>query len=64
MSGYDDDYKDQQSRKFIERWCPNLPEKADVTAENLQWNIARARSAEAERDRMKAAWAQLKDAMK
>jgi hypothetical protein len=46
MSSYSDDYKDQRQAEFIRRWAPaEIPE---TTTENLRWNIARARAAEAE----------------
>lgn len=55
MSGYSDAYKEQQTAEFIERWAPAI--QTEPTPENLAWNIARARAAEAE-------LAELKNALK
>lgn len=55
MSGHADAYKDAESRRFMQRWAPEtLPE---LTEDNLRWNIARARAAEAKYEELrKALW--------
>lgn len=61
MGGYTDAYKDEQQAKFMDRWAPVV--ETECTPENLRWNIARARAAEAELDRLKAALAVVKEFM-
>jgi hypothetical protein len=56
-----DAYKDQQTAAFMDRWAPVV--NTEPTPENLRWNIARARAAEAELDRLKAALAVIKEFM-
>jgi hypothetical protein len=56
-----DAYKDQQTAAFLERWAPVVT--TECTPENLRWNIARARAAEAELDRLRAALAVIKEFM-
>lgn len=53
MSGYSDTYKDMKVHEFMERWAPVV--ETEPTSENLRWNIARARAAEAELDELKNA---------
>lgn len=53
MSSFSDAYKDQTTAEFVERWAPVVTTEA--TPENLRWNIARARAAEAELAELKNA---------
>jgi hypothetical protein len=52
MSGYGDDYKDQQRADFISRWIVDGKLPA-LTPESLAWNVARARAAEHELQELK-----------
>jgi hypothetical protein len=61
VSGHSDAYKGHRQTKFMDRWAPNVT--TECTPENLRWNIARARAAEAELDRLKAALAVVKEFM-
>lgn len=63
MSSYSDMYKDIRQREFLERWVPSNEELPEPTAENLRWQIARARSSEDELKRIKSALQTLKKAL-
>jgi hypothetical protein len=54
MSGYSDHYKDVKQAEFIRRWTDGVT-MPPLTDENMRWNVARARAAEAELAEIKEA---------
>lgn len=64
MSGYSEHYRDMQHAAFLEKWVPREEKLPEATPENLRFNIARARAAEAELNEIKRALHVLKRAIK
>jgi hypothetical protein len=48
MSGYTEQYRAMQELAIIDRWCPKEEKMPEATPENMRFNIAYRRLAEAE----------------
>jgi hypothetical protein len=48
MSGYADDYKDQEQAAFIRKWVPEEDVSGFLNEQSVRYTLARARYAEAE----------------
>jgi hypothetical protein len=52
---YSDTYKDMQQAEFLNKWTPDGIGPLKPNEENLRWNLAKRRAAEAELSEIKHA---------